>query len=286
MIIGLALVCLFLPALIFGGDFQIYNTFPDSGTVRWQRSALAGSLLGGTLTYLYFAADEAYYQDRQVRFHFAKDSRGRLKWFENRHRAMDKFGHIYSTSLFSQNIYFMSRWSGYGNKTSSYLAALMSTSIMAGLEVWDAHFERWGFSAGDFVANLAGGILPVLQQNSAFVQNFDYKMSYNFLRPKSEDPGIHDYENMSFWFTVNPAGLLAEHKPRWLPDFINLAVGVGLESYRSQRREIYLSLDYNLKKVRSRYLFVRQLIAILDRFHFPAPAIRIAPGYVAYGLFF
>lgn len=283
---ALLLFC-FMTTFVTAQPIATYQSFAhDSSGVIRQRAALSGALLAGSVGVIALSIDEAYYQDKRVKFHFARDRNGSLTWFENRHRAMDKFGHIFSTSLFSENIYFLSRWSGYSNKTASITAASLSIALLGAMEVWDAHFQRWGFSIGDFIANIAGGLYPVAQQNIDFLQATDYKMSYNFIRTKSPDHGIHDYENMTFWLTVNPRAALPSDYLNWFPNWLNIALGVGLDSYQSQRREIYIGLDFNLKRIRSRFILLRHLIAVLDRFHFPAPAIRLAPGFIGYGLYF
>ena len=152
ILINLAIINLVLPQ-----EFQVYQTFDqDSNKVIWQRGAVSGGAVLASIGIIAFSIDDAYYQDKRVKFRFAKDSEGNLRWFDNRHRAMDKFGHIYTTSLISQNVYFLSRWSGYSNKTSSILASSISIGMLGAMEVWDAHFERWGFSMGDFFANVAG----------------------------------------------------------------------------------------------------------------------------------
>ena len=281
------LVFFFVTTFAAAQPIATYQSFAyDSSKVIWPRAVFSGALLAGSVGVIALSIDEAYYQDRRVKFHFARDRNGNLTWFENRHRAMDKFGHIYSTSLFSENIYFLSRWSGYSNKTASITAASASIALLGAMEVWDAHFQRWGFSIGDFIANVAGGLYPVAQQNIDFLQATDYKMSYNFIRTKSPDHGIHDYENMTFWLTFNPRAALPSDYLNWFPNWLNIALGVGLDSYQSQRREIYIGLDYNLKRIRTKSILLSHLIAVMDRFHLPAPAIRIAPGFIGYGLFF
>jgi hypothetical protein len=240
----------------------------------------------GTIGYLAYIADDAYYQAQRVPFYFAKEPNGDLALWDNNHRAMDKFGHIYTTSLFSQNIYFLARWSGYSNRTASWTAAILSISIMTGMEVWDAHFQNWGFETGDFAMNLVGGTWPVAQHNIPVLQNFDIKMSYNFFNEKSPEASVHDYSNMNFWLTANPVGLNRKFFGGWFPDFLNLTIGISLESYQTQRREIFIGLDYNLKQIRTRSVFLNHIISVVDRFHLPAPAIRIAPGYIGYGLYF
>lgn len=278
---------LILNNTILSQELSIYRILKeDTLQFNGTRASISGGLLLASVSTITLTIDEAYYQDNRVKFRFAKDLDGNLTWFDNRHRAMDKFGHVFSTSLFSQNIYFLSRWSGYSNKTSSILASSISIGLLGAMEVWDAHFESWGFSVGDFVANVAGGIYPVAQHNISLLQNIDYKMSYNFMTEKSPDHGIHDYENMTFWLTVNPRGLSDSKIINWFPSWINIACGIGLDSYHNQKRDFFIGLDYNLKRINSESLLLNQFIAFLDRFHFPAPAIRISPDTIYYGLYF
>ncbi|MBN1409023.1 MAG: DUF2279 domain-containing protein [Calditrichaceae bacterium] len=268
-------------------NFAIYkNLENDSLQFSVKKAAVSSGLLLSCVGMITLTIDEAYYQDNRVKFHFAKDANGNLTWFDNYHRAMDKFGHGFSTSLFSQNIYFLSRWSGYSNQTSSILASSISIGLLGAMEVWDAHFESWGFSVGDFISNVAGGMYPVLQYNYRPLQNIDYKMSYNFIKKKSADHGIHDYEHMTFWLTVNPRGFSDLKYMQWFPNWLNIAAGIGLDSYQNQKQEFYIGLDYNLKRIKTDSLLLNQLIAFIDRFHFPAPAIRVSPGTVYYGFFF
>ncbi len=283
----ITLLVLSLNHSILAQDFKIYQSLDnDSLQFNTIRATISGGLLLSSVAVIALTIDEAYYQDNRVKFQFAKDADGNLTWFDNRHRAMDKFGHVFSTSLFSQNIYFLSHWSGYGNKTSTVLASSISIGLLGVMEVWDAHFESWGFSVGDFISNVAGGIYPVLQYNFRPLRNIDYKMSYNFINDRSPNHGIHDYENMTFWLTINPRGFSNSRYIRWFPNWLNLTAGIGLDSYQNQKQEIYIGLDYNLKRIKTNSLLLNQLIAFIDRFHFPAPAIRIAPGTIYYGLFF
>ncbi|MFQ5585119.1 MAG: DUF2279 domain-containing protein [Calditrichia bacterium] len=264
--------------------YQQMNSLENN--VKPGRVGISGGLFVGTIGVFVASINEAYYQDRRVKFHFARNSTGSIFYFDNYHREMDKFGHLWSTSMFSQNFYFLARWSGFNHKSSAIIGAGGAFLIMTGMEVFDGHYESWGFSVGDFVANTFGAIFPVIQFGSPFLQNFDYKMSYNFLNDVSPQAGIHDYENMTFWFSVNPRGLLASKSPSWLPGFLNIAVGAGLESYVTQRRELFISLDYNLKRIKTGSMLLNHILAVADRFHLPAPAIRISPTFVGYGLFF
>jgi len=259
----------------------VSSPFFPSDVKPLRNVAYFGTVIGA-VGGLYLFADDAYYQDKVVGFHWARGKNGSLDWFDNYHRGIDKFGHIYSTSLFSEHFYFQARWSGFNNRQASWLAFGSSLFILGAMEVWDGHFKSWGFSVGDFTANMLGASWPVLQHNISWFSRFDYKMSYNLFASKSADPGVHDYEHMTFWLTFYP---WTESLPKW-SRYINIAIGYGLESYRSQQNEIYISFDYNLKQIKPKNPWLMQLVRLLDRFHLPAPGIRIHPDYVAYGLFF
>jgi hypothetical protein len=268
--------------------YRIYQNYPDH--FNWGRGVLSGVLLAGAVTTLYILSAPIYYSEEKASFHFTRSRDGSLRWFENQVRGLDKFGHVFSSSLFYQNIYFLSRWSGCNHKTATYSASSLTFAVMTGMEIHDAYYKRWGFTAGDFIANIVGILLPIGQQNIPFLQYIDYKFSYNFTAQRSAEYQIEDYSNMTFWLTANPAGLLKSERSSGLPAIlkgINLALGVSITPYQPHQREIYLALDYNLKQLmHSDSAFLQHLITVIDRFHLPAPAIRVAPTHIGYGLFF
>jgi hypothetical protein len=261
-------------------------TEPYQNGISWKRSVVSAGLLVGTVTGIYLSTRPIYYDEKTVSLHFSRNPDGSLKIFENEDRGLDKFGHIFTASLFSRNLIFLSRWSDFSENTSAYLGSILSIVVMTSMELHDAFYQRWGFSIGDCAGNIVGGVWPAFKNESGILRSFYYKMSYNFLAEKSDDAYIQDYENMHFWLSVNPKGLMGKALPDWFPGFLNIACGVGVSSYSMSRREIYLGLDYNLSAIHSKSFLLRHLISLLDKFHFPAPAIRIHPGYVGYGLFF
>ncbi len=257
------------------------------------RPSLSCAILYGTATLgaiggLYLFADDAYYQDKRVSFHWAQHSDGRIDWFDNSYRGIDKFGHIFSASLFADNFYFLARNLGYDPSTAAGMAFGSAATILGAMEIWDAHFEHWGFSPGDFFANLTGAAFASLRPHNAVLKGLNYKLSYNFLAAKAPGHSVHDYEHMTFWFTANPNELFAlkgVNFPKVL-SFVNIAVGFGINSAQPRQQEWYLALDFNWEAIPVSHPFVRHLLKELNRFHLPAPAIRLAPGFVGYGLFF
>ncbi len=275
---------LLLPVLLWAQT----SSPADSSHSAFLRPAIYGAATLSAIGGLYAFADEAYYQDNRVSFHWARHWDGSIDWFDNSYRGIDKFGHMFSASLFADNFYFFALHLGYTKKTASTLAFGSAVTILGAMEIWDAHFEHWGFSPGDFLANLTGAAFASLRPNSPFLRSLNYKLSYNFLAAKSPGHSVHDYEHMTFWLTANPNALLALDGIS-LPEmfsFVNIAVGFGINRALPREQEWYVALDFNWEAIHIKHPFLRHLLKEMNRFHLPAPTIRIAPGFVAYGLFF
>ncbi len=277
--------CIFF--LTISGFSQSISYTPDfdDKDINWQRTMVSGGIVSFSVAAIYIAGRPIYYDEAKRGFHFTKDEKGNLEFFDNGVRGLDKFGHIYSGSLFAQNIYFLSRWSGFDRSAASWTGFILASSIMSAMEVHDAYYVRWGFSLGDFIANIAGAGFTIGQYNSEFLRNFDYKISYNFLREMSDEAVIEDYSNMTFWLTANPSGLFKE-LPEYFPNWLNLAVGISIDRSNPAKTEWIVGLDYNLKRIKTKSVFVRHLINLVDRYHLPAPALKLAPGFVGFGLYF
>ena len=251
---------------------------------NWSKGLISSGLLTFSVVSIYETGKPIYYNEARTPFHFTKHD-NRLEYYDNGHRGLDKYGHFFASKLFAQNIYYMSRWSGLNNKVASYTSFFLANTIMAAMEVHDAYYERWGFSIGDFLFNVAGAGFYIGQQNYNYLRNFDFKMSYDFTKPEDENSVIESYANMTYWLTANPSGLF-NNSPKWIPNWINLALGISITHDNPHKVEVLIGLDYNLKRVRTKSVFLNHLIHLIDNYRFPAPAIRLAPGYIGYGLFF
>jgi Predicted periplasmic lipoprotein (DUF2279) len=250
-----------------------------------QKGLLSTGILALTVISIYETGKPIYYNEQKSKFHFTRYN-GSLEWFDNGHRGLDKFGHFFSSSLFAQNIYFLSRWSGLNNKTASFTSLILASSIMGAMEVHDAYYKRWGFAAGDFLFNVMGASFYIGQQNISAMRNLDYKISYDFTKQKDDQAVIESYANMTFWLTANPSGFFASELPGWFPNWLNIAMGISVTHSYPKKTELIIGLDYNLKRIKTKSVFLNHVIHILDRYRFPAPAIRLAPGFIGYGLYF
>ncbi len=98
-------------------------------------------------------------------------------------------------------------------------------------------------------------------------------------------------------FDVN--SILPEKLDKYWPDWLNIAIAYSVERVKLGKniwnsfdrplgdREWFIALDYSLLKIiKPKSKFLREVLDLLDNFHFPAPAVRISPSTVWYGIYF
>ena len=108
-----------------------------------------------------------------------------------------------------------------------------------------------------------------------------------------EDPWsfglIDDYESTYHWLSIDVNGLLSSSAKEVFPDFINIAIGhsvKNLDGFGGGNHELYISLDWDFEALPGESSFWRTIKRWLNFYHFPAPAVKIYPDVVWYGLKF
>jgi len=203
----------------------------------------------------------------------------------------DKLGHFYTpyllTNLYSQAF----RWAGMRHNESLYWSAGLAMTFMTYMEIRDG-FSKYGFSWGDMAANLVGAAYPVLQDRVSVLRNFTVKISF-YPSEKFRAGGfgviIDDYESTFHWLSVNVRGLLPPEAQAWYPAWLNLAIGHGVrnvDGLGGGEHELYLALDWNLEGLPECGWFCDLLKRNLNFYRLPAPAVRILPNVVWFGLKF
>ncbi|MEP6628587.1 MAG: DUF2279 domain-containing protein, partial [Ginsengibacter sp.] len=166
-------------------------------------------------------------------FHFFNDD---AEW-----QQMDKVGHVYSAFLESKATMEMWRWAGLPRKQRIWIGGLSGVAYQSIIEVLDGFSSEYGFSPGDFVANIIGSASFISQELAWDEQKISIKFSFhrkNYGAPdldaradnlygKSElERFIKDYNGQSYWVSANIQSFFPETKlPRWL----NVSVGYGAE---------------------------------------------------------
>lgn len=277
---------------------------PDTteNVVRWPRVAVVtGASVGITCGTWYGLNDVWYGEYDQVAFHAFNDG---SEWM-----GMDKAGHLWSGYNGGRWGNAMLRWSGVERKRSALIGGSMGLVFLTGVEVLDGRSSGWGFSWWDMAANTAGAGLFIGQQLGWKEQRIGVKLSAHLTPFAAQRPSLlgsgtaerllKDYNGQTIWLSGNlhSFGVGSERFPKWL----NLALGYGAEgmvggeqsAFDAQRGngprfgQIFLSVDADLTRIRSRYAVVRTLLFLANSIKLPAPAVEFREGSVlVHGIYF
>ena len=224
---------------------------------------------------------------------------------------LDKIGHGFAAMAIARIIADLYTYTGVGRGTSLLIGTLGALSWQSYLEIMDGFGTTWGFSPSDFISDVLGSLYPIAQEYYKPLRNFNFKFSYYpspFLTTGvyEKDPFgneyfvkkgniTEDYAGQVYWFSVNIHEYLPKKLKQYWPQWLSIAVGYSLYNwngsmeqwgYRVTDRELWLSLDYNLEKLPGDTEFLKLLKKIFNQFHLPAPAVRLTPSVVWYGLFY
>ncbi|MEO8067558.1 MAG: DUF2279 domain-containing protein [Flavobacteriales bacterium] len=263
--------------------------------VRWPRVALvSGASVGITGGTWYGLNDVWYAEYDQVAFHSFNDG---PEWM-----GMDKAGHLWSGYNGGRWGNAMLRWSGVGRKRSALIGGSMGLVFLTGVEVLDGHSSGWGFSWWDMAANTVGAGLFIGQQLGWKEQRVGVKLSAHLTPFAAQRPSLlgsgtaerllKDYNGQTIWLSGNlhAFGVGGERFPKWL----NVALGYGAEGMVGGERnpieeqrgngprfaQVFISVDADLTRIRSRYAVVRTLLFLVNSIKLPAPALEFREGRV------
>ena len=273
---------------------------PDSASIRADTSepihATRLTIVAGTMAAamigIHLYQESGWWRYNRTPFHFRED----LTYG----RSVDKIGHFYGTGLWAYSLRNVLRWANVPDRSAMLLGSGGAFLFQTFVEVEDG-FSAWGFDRVDFLCDLGGALWPVAQYHSEALRAVDLKLSYkpSSLLNRSSGEGfvgqkhlvMDDYEGQTFWLSVPPERILPEGAASIWPDFLRVAVGYGVrgvsDAWGGAYSVVFISLDYDMKNIipqTSRFLVT--LSEVLDFIHFPAPAIRLSPSTVLYGLYY
>ncbi|MGN6267590.1 MAG: DUF2279 domain-containing protein [Ginsengibacter sp.] len=277
-----------------------FKTYPyNKKRIRWVTAAnivgYGGALVG--LNALW------YQQYPRSGFHFFDDNN---EWLQ-----MDKVGHIYSAYSESRATTELWRWAGLPRKKSIWIGGLSGVAYQSIIEVLDGFSSQYGFSPGDFAANVIGSAAFISQQLTWNDERIQIKFSFhrkNYgskqLDNRADDlygnteiqRFIKDYNGQTYWLSANIKSFFPDTKlPRWL----NISVGYGAEGMFGgvknigyddngdvifdrqdikRYRQWYLSPDIDFTKIKTNKKGVKILFFVLNALKFPAPALELSNG--------
>jgi len=258
------------------------------------RFAVALSGVGIYDLAFYETLKKPWWSGEKSGFHVIND------WWGNYAMEVDKCAHAYagqSMALIAAQSY---QWSGMTRRQGLFWGGVTGVAMLAQVEVLDGYTRRYGFSTGDFAANLVGAFYPLAQEVWDPLRLVTLKMSWHPRR--FEDTGydhnpsppnlLEDYDRMTYWLALDINGMLPAGVQRYWPDWLGVALGYGVKNAFSQcegdrMRECYVALDLDPTRANLGNGWLARALAPLHYIHLPAPAIRFrGDGTKSFALYF
>ncbi len=276
-------------AIFLLSSINIYSQ--DTIQVRNKRLiptlAITGTAFVGGLTGLYFL----WYKDYpQSSFHTINDNSA---WLQ-----VDKMGHGLSAYHLTKSSYSIFKWAGMTEKKALWLGGIAGAGFLTSVEILDGFSTNWGFSIGDFTANIGGTTLFLGQGLLWNEQRISLKFSYFPSKYAQYNPSvlgsnlperiIKDYNAETFWVSVNIASFLKQETK--IPKWLNFAFGFGakgmLNAYSNsvstdllvppfeRTRQFYISLDIDLSRIKTNSEFLKLILDVASVIKIPFPALE------------
>jgi uncharacterized protein YfiM (DUF2279 family) len=256
-------------------------------------ASLAG--YGGSLVAL---SNAWYKQYPQTSFHFFNDNND---WLQ-----LDKAGHVFSAYTAGKWNMELWRWAGLSRKQRIWIGGLSGTLFTTVIEVLDGFSAGWGFSIGDFGADLAGSGLFIAQELMWNEQRIQVKFSFHrndYGSPELNQRAdalfgsrflermLKDYNGQTYWASAN---IRSFFKKSTLPKWLNIAVGYGADGMFGgteniardknnvitfnrndipRLRQWYIAPDIDLTKIKTKSKFLNTTFFLLNSFKFPTPSV-------------
>ncbi len=272
---------------------------PSDTTHQVNNKRLSGLVIGSTIGYgiTLVALNELWYEDSgKQSFQFFNDND---EW-----KQVDKAGHFFSAFYLSYGASSALRWANVKPKKSDLIGSLVGFGMLIPIEIMDGYSDAYGASPGDLIANAAGAALYFgqsrLWNELRIYPKFSFHQTeYASLRPSVLGDGLSqeifkDYNGQTYWLSFDMDKFISF--PRWL----NLAVGYGAEGmvyardsqnieagYPQPYRQYYVSLDFDLRAIKSKSKVVKTLIFLASMIKLPSPTIEFSSeGIKAYAFYF
>jgi hypothetical protein len=234
------------------------------------RKIVATSAIGGFLALSLYWSYDSWWRHATPQFNFVTEN-----WLNGYARGIDKVGHFY-TSYFYFNLFRnIMLWGGYESSTADWWALGGSTFFAVAVEIGDGFTPQYGFDYQDLTFNLSGVAYGFLQTRVPFLKNFNFKWSYvpsdGYRFPVRL---VEHYDDHTYWLTCDINNLLPSSLEPYWPDFLQVAVGMGVDD-GFKKREFVIGFDLNLESLfRTDNEDLLLLEKTVNKFHIPAPAIK------------
>lgn len=255
---------------------------------------------GGAMVGLY---SEWYKNYPQTNFHVFNDIK---EW-----QQIDKVGHAFSAYAESKVSMELWRWTGISRKKQIWIGGMSGAFYQTVIEMLDAYSAEWGWSWGDFGANIFGSGMLVAQELAWNDQRIQFKFSFH--RKWYNDPSLNkrsdeifgkstaerflkDYNGQTYWLSANLKSFFPKSK---LPAWLNIAVGTGADGMFGafdntgkdengninfnrtdikRYRQWYLAPDIDLTKIKTNKKGLKLALRLLNVIKVPMPTLEFSNG--------
>jgi hypothetical protein len=239
-----------------------------------------------------FFFNKIWYKDfPRTSFHFFNDNN---EWLQ-----MDKFGHTTTSYNIGQLGYSSLKWAGVEDKKAIWYGGSLGTIYLLTLEVFDGFSSKWGFSTGDFAADVLGSAIFMSQQFFWKEQRISLIWSYHptkypDLRPDllgkdNTQSWVKDYNGQTYWLSSSISSFM--NKDTKFPKWLNIAIGYGAEGmiggttnpsshngkilpYFTRYRQFYLAPNIDFTKINTHSPFLKKVFFFLSFLKFPTPTLE------------
>ena len=235
-------------------------------------------------------------------------------------KQVDKVGHLYSAYIESRASMELWRWTGIERKKRIWIGGMSGAFYQTVIEILDGFSTGWGWSWGDFGANIIGSGSLVAQEFAWNDQRI--KLKFSFHNKSYSDPALNnrsnqlfgestaqrfikDYNGQTYWASANIKSFFPKSK---FPPWLAISVGYGAEGLFGgtqnigkddngtitfnrpdikRYRQWYFGPDIDLSKIKTKSKAVNFFLTFLSAFKFPAPTIEFSNGkFKAHALYF
>jgi uncharacterized protein YfiM (DUF2279 family) len=226
-------------------------------------------------------------------------------------KGIDKIGHAYSAYAESKASMELWRWTGISRKKRIWLGGLSGAVYQTVIETLDGFSSEWGWSWGDFGANIAGSGMVIAQELAWNEQRIQLKWSFHrkhyadpMLNKRSNDifgkssaeRFLKDYNGQTYWLSTSLKPFFPGSK---IPAWLQVSVGTGVEGLFGARENIgkdkngnvifnrpdikrvrqwYLAPDIDLSRIKTNRKGLKFALNILNIVKFPTPSLEFSNG--------
>lgn len=226
-------------------------------------------------------------------------------------KGIDKIGHAYSAYAESKASMELWRWTDIDRKKRIWLGGMSGAFYQTVIETLDGFSSEWGWSWGDFTANIFGSGMLVAQELAWDEQRIQFKFSFHHksysdpvLNQRSDkifgkstaERFLKDYNGQTYWLSANIKSFFPKSK---LPAWLQLSVGTGAEGMFGaaenigkdangniifnrtdikRYRQWYLAPDIDLTKIKTKHKGIKVALNILNIVKFPMPSLEYSNG--------